>query len=165
MTKPVGYVTALVFIIVTLISTLTHYQKADFSVDKKQISSEQTSITYGFKWKQVFENHDAFASGEPEKTSEEPLVAPKTTDILSAKLIAIVTDSLRTVMLISPESIEPITLQVGDSWLDGWILAEINPDSVSWENQESKQVRTQYLYGSAEPSEQEKLTTKVNGKP
>lgn len=85
---------------------------------------------------------------QTDKKDKKPQVAAKVISLSDAKLVAIVSDSPKTAMLLTPESqsLSPLAIKIGEGWLENWTLKTINTDHVVWQSSVSNDTHTQYLY-------------------
>ena len=163
MSKSLYMTIGVVLFAVTSASILTHFQQGDVIDKSKQIDSNVLSVSETFDWQSVLEEHDAFRREEKEVPQE--IAQQKQVDILSSTLIAIVSDKPATVTLLQDGSDVPVTLTLGEGWLNGWTLSDITPDRVMWKKVDSDTTVIQFLYGSPEAKQDEnELTAKVDGK-
>ncbi|MBN7820432.1 hypothetical protein [Bowmanella yangjiangensis] len=121
--------------------------RADLSI----LESEKGRLHY--QWKDAVTGISQFSPPivEPDSTSK---VAEMPLTLADGKLIALVADTPQSAMFKLPGQNMPVTLTVGEHWLPDWSLAEIGRDYVVWQQQNTGELQTQYLF---EPSNSGKI--------
>ena len=100
------------------------------------------------QWKGVLLGVSQFnnETSAPQKSVEDKV------SIIDSTIIAIIADKPQSVVLMTKsDDKNAIQLFIGESWLNHWVLDQINPDSVTWKNIVNQELKTQYLF--AQPDE------------
>jgi len=84
--------------------------------------------------------------------------------ISDGQIIGIVTGKPNSVLIHINQSdtLEPLQLTVGGSWLPNWKIKQINPDSVVWFNHLNQELYTQMLFNDKNFAQQ-KLISEISG--
>lgn len=164
MTKPLIACCAIVLITTAIVASLVNIQRLPVPEDKafniEAIAQKNEQIA----WVDVLEKLPQYAAQKTVNLTVDNQETPP--QILDAKLIGIVVDEPSSVLLLIPKNMpnEPVQLSRGESWLDGWTIEKVLPDSVIWVNQTTNKNVTQFLFGIANNGANQEQTNLKSGK-
>jgi hypothetical protein len=145
MNKPLILPSAAIMLICALLSSWLNYQSS--SIESKQrdlldLSNQQKTKN---TWADVLSQLPQYGKTVEVKTEPEVVQQPKISDSI---IIGIIVDKPKSVLLLinSQTDAAPQQLNVGDGWLDSWIILEIAPDSITWTNKLTQQNYIQTLF-------------------
>ncbi|WP_102798349.1 hypothetical protein [Bowmanella denitrificans] len=130
-----------------LLGALQGFQQPEWKQPGQHAVDTNAPHYLDYAWQQAISSIPQFSPPEAEKPAqqeEHPLQAVTIEDSL---LIALVTDNPSSILIQAPDSSNPQSLQLGESWLADWVLHEIGKDFVVWHNTASDQFYTQFLFG------------------
>ena len=99
-----------------------------------------------FDWKSILKKMPQYQDKAVSKKAKSTTLVK--TQIKDAQLVAIVIDSPKQALLITPQNnnAPPQAFNINEGWLDDWIISKIHPDSVVWLNTSSEETFQQFLY-------------------
>ena len=132
------------------IATLSHWQTVNNQQDDSSDNQQFATLDENEQWREAFEKVDAYSSPKPKvvNTKPKPPVKKRIPKLTDKKLIAIVEDEPKSIVLINARggAGKMQKFQLGDSWLKPWKLHEIHSDFVVWSNTDTQQKQQQYLF-------------------
>ncbi|WP_188688717.1 hypothetical protein [Bowmanella pacifica] len=149
MNKRIWSIMAAGLAISVLFAIATSIRQPSVSQSQAQSATTEQHTRASFPWRDVLSNTAQFAPKQTEapkvETVEKPIIS-----LSDGRLVAIVVDNPKSAQLIVPANATqgPISLSVGEGWLDNWRLLAIEKDSVTWQHNETGERHTQYLFGT-----------------
>ena len=142
-----------------LLAVLSNYQSEPLPEKPRQFNFEQIGKNEQNDWKNILSSLPQYKKPERPLTEQELAAqaallnsAPKQAVISDSQLIGIIIDKPRSILLFiqQQDSLEPVQLTIGQSWLTDWQLSQINADSAVWLNTQTQQTYTQWLFSHSE---------------
>lgn len=138
---------AIVLLVCALLSSWINYQSPSIETKQREflnISNQQKSKN---NWVDVLSQLPQYRKVVEVKAEPEVVQQPQ---ISNSKIIGIVVDKPRSVLLLIDSQTEttPQQLNVGDGWLENWIIQDIAPDSITWVNTQTQQDYIQTLFAA-----------------
>ena len=148
MNKRINIVAASILFIVVLFSVLAHLSVLSNNTDSFLANTNSTVLELETDkiWKTVLNNSKQFK--KIEKPTADDIESKPAFTLLDAKLVAIISGQKESIRMLLPDSEKnvPVTFEVGSSWLEGWMLSQIERDRITWVHTESSETVVQFMF-------------------
>lgn len=148
MPKQLFLLSVLVLCICAIVSPLMNLQSAGVTKGPREFTLSDSETFNQIDWVDILSQLPQYQKEAPiDVNSDTPNSSPQV-KISDGIVVGIVVGEPASILLYanSMESLEPLQLQVGDGWLNGWIIEAINADTIEWVNTETQQTYTQMLF-------------------
>lgn len=132
---------ALVLLTICL-SIVVHHRTTSFIPPTGFATAESKQTSAVWDWKSTLATHPQFAPVAPPPEVTQTVVRR---GIENSTLIGVVPDA-PAVAIIVVESNTVLRIELGQSWIEGWVLIEVDPDHIVWQNEITKEQYTQDLF-------------------
>lgn len=140
---------AVVAFVVIFASSVNHIVSVPDSKESLAVYSDsEESYWLSYDWVEQFKKVSAYYTPPKPQKKRPPKREPKVkkTIITDARLIGIIDNENPQAMLVIPGQGKITYMNVGDSWLEPWVLEAIHVDHVTWKNTEQGSASTQKLF-------------------
>lgn len=148
-----GFLVLLVFSMVTGVAV---YWVSPADTGVQQVSPKSLSIPEPqdpSSWESVLKQVSTYYKPDVTAISEEELAAQRQAEaqvkivtLDDARIVGLIIGDQAKVYVLTPNSVEPTILSVGEGWLDPWKVQAVNRDFVVWHDAQTDETLTQYLF-------------------
>lgn len=147
MIKPLILPCAIILLACALLSSWLNFQSPSAEARQRDFIDLSSQQKPKDTWADVLAKLPQYRETLEVKAVPEVVRQPKISD---SKIIGIVVDKPKSVLLLIDDQSEaiPKQLNIGEGWLENWIIRKIAPDSISWVNTLTQEDYTQTLFAA-----------------